>query len=58
MARCQIVQETVRGYIQAIHLTWMLDMAMRQPTNMVDQFSPLISETRYRYNPDVKVYPP
>lgn len=36
--------ETVRGYIQAMHLTWMLDMAMRQPTNMVDQFSPLISK--------------
>lgn len=49
--------ETVRGYIQAMHLTWMLDMAMRQPTNMVDQFSPIDIETRYRYNPDVKSLP-
>ena len=36
--------ETVRGYIQAMHPNLMLDMAMRQPTNMVDQVSPLISK--------------
>ncbi|EEG83181.1 ABC-2 type transporter [Proteus penneri ATCC 35198] len=49
--------ETVRGYIQAMHLTWMLDMAMRQPTNVVDKLSPINIETRYRYNPDVKSLP-
>ncbi|QIG06082.1 ribosome-associated ATPase/putative transporter RbbA [Proteus sp. ZN5] len=49
--------ETVRGYIQAMHLTWMLDMAMRQPTNVVDKLAPINIETRYRYNPDVKSLP-
>ncbi len=49
--------ETVRGYIQAMHLTWMLDMAMRQPTSVVDKLSPINIETRYRYNPDVKSLP-
>ena len=44
MARCQIVQKLSVDIYQAMHLTWMLDMAMRQPTNMVDQFSPLISK--------------
>ncbi|WP_342122421.1 hypothetical protein, partial [Proteus mirabilis] len=37
-----------------MHLNWMLDMAMLQPTNIVDQFSPIDIVTRYRYNPDVK----
>ncbi|HFP9336141.1 TPA: ribosome-associated ATPase/putative transporter RbbA [Raoultella planticola] len=42
--------ETVRGYVQAMHLAWLQEMAGRDTS--------LISiETRYRYNPDVKSLP-
>ena len=48
--------ETVRGYVQAIHLAWLQEMAGRQPSASRD--TSLISiETRYRYNPDVKSLP-
>lgn len=48
--------ETVRGYVQAMHLAWLQEMAGRQVTPGRD--TSLISiETRYRYNPDVKSLP-
>lgn len=48
--------ETVRGYIQAMHLAWLQEMAGRQASPARD--TSLISiETRYRYNPDVKSLP-
>lgn len=48
--------ETVRGYIQAMHLAWLQEMAGRQSSPQRD--TSLISiETRYRYNPDVKSLP-
>ena len=48
--------ETVRGYVQAMHLAWLQEMAGRQSSPPRD--TSLISiETRYRYNPDVKSLP-
>ncbi|HAT1683912.1 TPA: ribosome-associated ATPase/putative transporter RbbA [Klebsiella oxytoca] len=48
--------ETVRGYVQAMHLAWLQEMASRQASPNSD--TSLISiETRYRYNPDVKSLP-
>ncbi|MGU9867504.1 ribosome-associated ATPase/putative transporter RbbA [Kluyvera ascorbata] len=48
--------ETVRGYVQAMHLSWLQEMAGRQPSANRD--TSLISiEARYRYNPDVKSLP-
>lgn len=48
--------ETVRGYVQAMHLVWLQEMASRQASPNRD--TSLISiETRYRYNPDVKSLP-
>lgn len=48
--------ETVRGYVQAMHLAWLQEMAARQSSPQRD--TSLISiETRYRYNPDVKSLP-
>ncbi|EOE2792373.1 ribosome-associated ATPase/putative transporter RbbA, partial [Klebsiella pneumoniae] len=48
--------ETVRGYVQAMHLAWLQEMAGRQSSPQRD--TSLISiETRYRYNPDVKSLP-
>ncbi|WJV38331.1 ribosome-associated ATPase/putative transporter RbbA [Raoultella terrigena] len=48
--------ETVRGYVQAMHLAWLQEMAGRQASPARD--TSLISiETRYRYNPDVKSLP-
>ncbi|HBM2965722.1 ribosome-associated ATPase/putative transporter RbbA [Klebsiella michiganensis] len=48
--------ETVRGYVQAMHLAWLQEMAGRQANPNRD--TSLISiETRYRYNPDVKSLP-
>lgn len=45
--------ETVRGYVQAMHLAWLQEMAGRQSSPQRD--TSLISiETRYRYNPEVK----
>ncbi|MDT5434347.1 ribosome-associated ATPase/putative transporter RbbA, partial [Klebsiella pneumoniae] len=46
--------ETVRGYVQAMHLAWLQEMAGRQSSPQRD--TSLISiETRYRYNPDVNL---
>ena len=48
--------ETVRGYVQAMHLAWLQEMAGRQSSPQRD--TSLISiETRYRYNPAVKSLP-
>lgn len=48
--------ETVRGYVQAMHLAWLSTMAARQPVGVAGM--PAIDiETRYRYNPDVRSLP-
>lgn len=48
--------ETVRGYVQAMHLAWLQEMAARQSSPQ--RATSLISiETRYRYNSDVKSLP-
>jgi len=47
--------ETVRGYVQAMHQTWLADMAIHRLG-----ITPSVNsafETRYRYNPDVKSLP-
>ena len=48
--------ETVQGYVQAMHQTWLQDVASRQPTSNT-QNGLMTIETRYRYNPDVKSLP-
>ena len=48
--------ETVKGYVQAMHQSWLQDVASRQPTP-VGQSGLMTIETRYRYNPDVKSLP-
>ncbi|EAB0153591.1 ATP-binding cassette domain-containing protein [Salmonella enterica subsp. enterica] len=48
--------ETVKGYVQAMHQSWLQEAASRQP-NPVKQTGLLNIETRYRYNPDVKSLP-
>ncbi|MEO3991549.1 ribosome-associated ATPase/putative transporter RbbA [Pseudocitrobacter cyperus] len=48
--------ETVQGYVQAMHQTWLQDVASRQPMKNA-QTSLMTIETRYRYNPDVKSLP-
>ena len=47
--------ETVRGYVQAMHQMWLVDMAKHRLG--VDLSSVSTLETRYRYNPDVKSLP-
>ena len=48
--------ETVRGYVQAMHLAWLQEMAGLQ-ANASGDGSLISIETRYRYNPDVKSLP-
>ncbi|POT55513.1 multidrug ABC transporter ATP-binding protein [Citrobacter amalonaticus] len=48
--------ETVKGYVQAMHQTWLQDVASRQSTP-AGQGGLMNIETRYRYNPDVKSLP-
>lgn len=48
--------ETVKGYVQAMHQSWLQDVASRQPMP-VGQSGLMNIETRYRYNPDVKSLP-
>ncbi|AUZ63823.1 ribosome-associated ATPase/putative transporter RbbA [Citrobacter amalonaticus] len=48
--------ETVKGYVQAMHQSWLQDVASRQPMP-VGQSGLMTIETRYRYNPDVKSLP-
>ncbi|MCX7275804.1 MAG: ribosome-associated ATPase/putative transporter RbbA [Burkholderiales bacterium] len=47
--------ETVRGYVQAMHATWLADMATHRLGQSVA--APASIETRYRYNPDVRSLP-
>jgi ribosome-dependent ATPase len=48
--------ETVRGYVQGMHLNWLLDMAARR-LGEHGAVGPATIETRFRYNPDVKSLP-
>ena len=48
--------ETVKGYVQAMHQSWLQDVASRQSTP-ASQSGLMKIETRYRYNPDVKSLP-
>jgi ribosome-dependent ATPase len=47
--------ETIRGYVQAMHQGWLVDMAQHRLGQNVSAASNL--ETRFRYNPDVKSLP-
>jgi ribosome-dependent ATPase len=47
--------ETVQGYVQGMHQTWLLDMAQRRLGQKT--VSPATIETRFRYNPDVESLP-
>jgi ribosome-dependent ATPase len=47
--------ETVRGYVQAMHQMWLIDMAAHRLGIKTAAASTL--ETRYRYNPDVRSLP-
>ncbi|HCP7887272.1 TPA: ribosome-associated ATPase/putative transporter RbbA [Escherichia coli] len=48
--------EMVKGYVQAMHQSWLQDVASRQSTP-ASQNGLMNIETRYRYNPDVKSLP-
>ncbi|WP_288392089.1 ribosome-associated ATPase/putative transporter RbbA [uncultured Herbaspirillum sp.] len=47
--------ETVRGYVQGMHLLWLADLATHRLGQSIGQAATI--ETRYRYNPDVKSLP-
>ncbi|MCP1571840.1 ribosome-dependent ATPase [Herbaspirillum rubrisubalbicans] len=47
--------ETVRGYVQGMHLLWLADLATHRLGQSMGQAATI--ETRYRYNPDVKSLP-
>ncbi|MFZ6773699.1 ribosome-associated ATPase/putative transporter RbbA [Undibacterium sp. SXout7W] len=47
--------ETVRGYVQAMHQTWLAEMAVHHLGQHLTALSHI--EARYRYNPDVKSLP-
>lgn len=47
--------ETTRGYVQAMHQTWLADMVLHRLG--ISNASAGTIETRYRYNPDVKSLP-
>jgi ribosome-dependent ATPase len=47
--------ETVRGYVQAMHQMWLVDMARHRLGRHTTAASTL--ETRFRYNPDVRSLP-
>ncbi len=44
--------ETIRGYVQGMHLLWLQDVARHRLGQQVQ--TPATIELRYRYNPDVK----
>ncbi len=48
--------ETVRGYVQGMHMEWLLDMAARRLGERGIAGSATL-ETRFRYNPDVRSLP-
>jgi ribosome-dependent ATPase len=45
--------ETIQGYVQGLHASWLADTARRKPGER-SQAEPATIETRFRYNPDVK----
>jgi len=47
--------ETIRGYVQGMHILWLQDVARRQLGQQVE--TPATVELRYRYNPDVQSLP-
>jgi ribosome-dependent ATPase len=47
--------ETVKGYVQAMHQLWLVDMAKHRLGINLQTASSI--ETRYRYNPDVRSLP-
>jgi ribosome-dependent ATPase len=49
--------ETVQGYVQGMHLGWLLDMAARRLGEKNGLGNAATIETRFRYNPDVKSLP-
>jgi len=48
--------ETVRGYVQGMHQSWLQEMAVEMP-ELGMPANPAVIETRFRYNPDVKSLP-
>ncbi|NVN91221.1 MAG: ribosome-associated ATPase/putative transporter RbbA [Desulfuromonadales bacterium] len=48
--------ETVQGYVQGMHQSWLLDMATHR-LGQKTASGPATIETRFRYNPDVKSLP-
>jgi ribosome-dependent ATPase len=48
--------ETVQGYVQGMHRSWLLDIATRKLGQDASSGAAAI-ETRFRYNPDVKSLP-
>ena len=48
--------ETVQGYVQGMHQSWLLDIATRKLGQDAGT-GPATIETRFRYNPDVKSLP-
>jgi ribosome-dependent ATPase len=48
--------ETVQGYVQGMHQSWLVDMAKRRFGQDISTGAATI-ETRFRYNPDVKSLP-
>ncbi len=47
--------ETVQGYVQGMHQQWLMQQARERLGAAVA--SPVVVQTRYRYNPDVKSLP-
>jgi len=45
--------ETIRSYVQGMHLQWLTDVARRE-LGLSSLAAPATIETRFRYNPDVK----
>ena len=49
--------ETVRGYVQGIHQSWLLEQAEARGAAAVAGAAAAHIETRFRYNPDVRSLP-
>ncbi|MBV6274239.1 ribosome-associated ATPase/putative transporter RbbA [Alcaligenaceae bacterium CGII-47] len=47
--------ETVQGYVQGMHQQWLMQQARERLGATIN--SPVVIQTRYRYNPDVKSLP-
>jgi ribosome-dependent ATPase len=48
--------ETVRGYVQGMHQSWLQEIAAQMP-EWGASADPAVIETRFRYNPDVRSLP-